>query len=157
MQLEVWKKPYCYRPGIVALCEIHCYQKSTKLLIRRLPFQCFDLRNRPRFRDWSPFAELCSHGSSRRYWSLPCLSLRRHQSLHYLLKESNYHAKGYSAGQAYQRRKSIGRQNAQQCFSSLKNYQTWIMVLTGIHLPKKYNVNVWINRLLKKKWVTFFY
>ena len=33
------KKPHWYRPGTVALREIHRYQKSTELLIRRLPFQ----------------------------------------------------------------------------------------------------------------------
>ncbi len=33
------KKPHCYRPGTVALREICRYQKSTDLLIRRLPFQ----------------------------------------------------------------------------------------------------------------------
>ncbi|XP_051035456.1 histone H3.3A-like [Phodopus roborovskii] len=33
------KKPHRYRPGTVALCEIRCYQKSTELLIRKLPFQ----------------------------------------------------------------------------------------------------------------------
>ena len=33
------KKPHRYRPGTVALREIHHYQKSTELLIRRLPFQ----------------------------------------------------------------------------------------------------------------------
>ena len=33
------KKPCWYRPGTVALREIHQYQKSTELLIRRLPFQ----------------------------------------------------------------------------------------------------------------------
>ena len=33
------KKPRKYRPGTVALREICQYQKSTKLLIRRLPFQ----------------------------------------------------------------------------------------------------------------------
>jgi histone H3 len=32
------KKPYRYRPGTVALREIRKYQKSTDLLIRRLPF-----------------------------------------------------------------------------------------------------------------------
>ncbi|XP_034029483.1 histone H3, embryonic-like [Thalassophryne amazonica] len=30
------KKPHCYRPGTVALC---CFQKSTELLIHKLPFQ----------------------------------------------------------------------------------------------------------------------
>ncbi len=33
------KKPHRYRLGTVALCEIHKYQKSTKLLIRKAPFQ----------------------------------------------------------------------------------------------------------------------
>jgi histone H3 len=33
------KKPHRYRPGTVALREIRRYQKSTDLLIRRLPFQ----------------------------------------------------------------------------------------------------------------------
>ena len=33
------KKPHRYRPGTVALCEIRRYQGSTKLLIRKMPFQ----------------------------------------------------------------------------------------------------------------------
>ena len=33
------KKPHRYRPGIVALREIRRYQKSTELLIRKLPFR----------------------------------------------------------------------------------------------------------------------
>lgn len=33
------KKSHRYRPGTVALREIRKYQKSTDLLIRRLPFQ----------------------------------------------------------------------------------------------------------------------
>uniref|UniRef100_A0A8C8ULJ1 Histone H2A/H2B/H3 domain-containing protein n=1 Tax=Peromyscus maniculatus bairdii TaxID=230844 RepID=A0A8C8ULJ1_PERMB len=35
----VVKKPHRYRPGTVALREIRHYQKSTELLIRKLPFQ----------------------------------------------------------------------------------------------------------------------
>ena len=34
-----YKKPLRYRPGTVALREIRRYQKSTDLLIRKLPFQ----------------------------------------------------------------------------------------------------------------------
>src|SRR5580698_306310 len=33
------KKPHRYRPGTVALREIRKYQKTTKLLMRQLPFQ----------------------------------------------------------------------------------------------------------------------
>lgn len=33
------KKPHRFRPGTVALREIRQYQKSTELLIRKLPFQ----------------------------------------------------------------------------------------------------------------------
>ncbi|XP_020963416.1 histone H3.3-like [Arachis ipaensis] len=35
------KKPHRFRPGTVALREIRKYQKSTELLIRKLPFQRF--------------------------------------------------------------------------------------------------------------------
>ncbi|ODV88256.1 hypothetical protein CANARDRAFT_5550 [[Candida] arabinofermentans NRRL YB-2248] len=33
------KKPHRYKPGTVALREIRRFQKSTELLIRKLPFQ----------------------------------------------------------------------------------------------------------------------
>jgi len=33
------KKPHRYRPGTVALREIRRYQKSTELLLRKLPFE----------------------------------------------------------------------------------------------------------------------
>jgi len=33
------KKPHRFKPGVVALREIRKYQKSTDLLLRRLPFQ----------------------------------------------------------------------------------------------------------------------
>ncbi|CAM2099293.1 unnamed protein product [Caretta caretta] len=33
------KKPHHYPPSTVVLREIHCYQKSTDLLICKLPFQ----------------------------------------------------------------------------------------------------------------------
>lgn len=36
---KVKKKPHRFRPGTVALREIRKYQKSTELLIRKLPFQ----------------------------------------------------------------------------------------------------------------------
>jgi len=37
--LSNMKNPHRYRPGTVALREIRKYQKSTELLIRKLPFQ----------------------------------------------------------------------------------------------------------------------
>uniref|UniRef100_A0A5F9D9S0 Histone H3 n=1 Tax=Oryctolagus cuniculus TaxID=9986 RepID=A0A5F9D9S0_RABIT len=56
------KKPHRYRPGTVALREIRRYQKSTELLIRKLPFQRLvreiaqdfktDLRWGSRYRLW---------------------------------------------------------------------------------------------------------
>lgn len=38
-ELVKQKRPHRYRPGTVALREIRRYQKSTELLIRKLPFQ----------------------------------------------------------------------------------------------------------------------
>jgi hypothetical protein len=48
------KKPHRYKPGTVALREIRRYQKSTELLIRKLPFQrlvSFSLFSCPRSLD----------------------------------------------------------------------------------------------------------
>ena len=39
LPIDGMKKPHRYRPGTVALREIRRYQKSTELLIRKLPFQ----------------------------------------------------------------------------------------------------------------------
>ena len=44
------KKPHRYRPGTVALREIRRYQKSTELLIRKLPFQRLVLRTSKQIR-----------------------------------------------------------------------------------------------------------
>ena len=62
------KKPHRYRPGTVALREIRRYQKSTELLIHKLPF----LRLvREIAQDRSTFPELCCDGSSRSKRGLP--------------------------------------------------------------------------------------
>ena len=40
--LEGWKSEEAqrYQPGTVAICEIHWFQKSTEILICKLPFSC---------------------------------------------------------------------------------------------------------------------
>ena len=89
------KKPHRYRPGTVALREIRRYQKSTELLIRKLPFQRLvreiaqDFKNRP------SFPELSRHGPSRSKRSLPRWSLRRHQFVRHPRQASDHHAKRY--------------------------------------------------------------
>merc|ERR1719437_330818 len=58
----VTKKQHRYRPGTVALREIRKYQKSTELLIRKLPFQRLirelaqDLRTELRFQSQAVLA-----------------------------------------------------------------------------------------------------
>ena len=47
------KKPHRYRPGTVALREIRRYQKSTDLLMRKLPFQRIVREIAPRRRRWN--------------------------------------------------------------------------------------------------------
>lgn len=47
------KKPHRYKPGTVALREIRRYQKSTELLIRKLPFQRLVCR-RPHLLETTP-------------------------------------------------------------------------------------------------------
>eukprot|EP00804_Cyclotella_cryptica_P002247 CCRYP_019743-RA/>CCRYP_019743-RA protein AED:0.14 eAED:0.41 QI:0/-1/0/1/-1/0/1/0/100 len=43
--------PHRYCPGTVALCEIRKYQKSTDLLLSRLPFQLFVREDTQGFHD----------------------------------------------------------------------------------------------------------
>uniref|UniRef100_A0A3B4WM40 Core Histone H2A/H2B/H3 domain-containing protein n=1 Tax=Seriola lalandi dorsalis TaxID=1841481 RepID=A0A3B4WM40_SERLL len=67
------KKPHRYRPGTVALREIRRYQKSTELLIRKLPFQRLRLVReiaqdfKTDLRTWSLL-----DGGSRNRGALPC-------------------------------------------------------------------------------------
>ena len=39
-QASMQQQPHRYHPGMVTLREIQSYQKSTELLIHKLPFQC---------------------------------------------------------------------------------------------------------------------
>ncbi|KAK3506238.1 hypothetical protein QTP70_017627 [Hemibagrus guttatus] len=65
------KKPHRYRPGTVALREIRRYQKSTELLIRKLPFQRLvreipsGLQDRPAFPELGPLFRESSTMSGR--------------------------------------------------------------------------------------------
>ena len=49
------KKPHRYRPGTVALREIRQYQKTTNLLIRKLPFQRLVRQIAAQFKDDARF------------------------------------------------------------------------------------------------------
>jgi hypothetical protein len=106
------KKPHRYKPGTVALREIRRYQKSTELLIRKLPFQRlvrFQLarsrrcdrsiariaqqstnasctpgsRNRSGLQVRPPLPELCHWRSPGVSRVLPRLPLRGHQPVRY--------------------------------------------------------------------------
>ena len=61
------KKPYRYRPGTVALREIRKYQRSTDLLIRKLPFQRL-------VREIAD--ELCPEPNKKRWQSAAILALQ---------------------------------------------------------------------------------
>ena len=90
------KKPHRFRPGTVALREIRRYQKSTELLIRKLPFQRLVREIAQDFKvsfsffilsklklillsDGPPFPVLCRHGPPGGLRGVPRLPLRRHQ------------------------------------------------------------------------------
>ena len=84
------KKPHRYRPGTVALREIRRYQKSTELLIRKLPFQRLvreiaqDFKTDLRFQS---SAVMALQEASEAYL------VGRHPC-----QESNHYTKGYSIG-----------------------------------------------------------
>ena len=84
------KKPHRYRPGTVALREIRKYQKSTELLIRKLPFQrlvreiCNDIKTDMRWQSTAILALqeelrvlLTTRGLARPMTRSPCTSCYR--------------------------------------------------------------------------------
>ena len=85
------KKPHRYRPGTVALREIRRYQKTTELLLRKMPFQRLvreiaqDFKTDLRFQSSAVMAlqEALSGGAVH----------LRHPRL-----EDDHHAQGYPAG-----------------------------------------------------------
>ncbi|TKR57656.1 hypothetical protein L596_030330 [Steinernema carpocapsae] len=97
------KKPHRYRPGTVALREIRRYQKSTELLIRKLPFQRLvreiaqDFKTDLRFQ-----SSLCSPSRSPR--SLPRRPLRGHQLVRHPRQASHHHAQRHPARSPHPRR-----------------------------------------------------
>ena len=81
------KKPHRYRPGTVALREIRRYQKSTELLIRKLPFQRLvrDLCSAPSYQLRLDFVHACELLLDP---SPPCgcsHAFFKHHSLHHAL------------------------------------------------------------------------
>ncbi|TMS32832.1 hypothetical protein L596_000633 [Steinernema carpocapsae] len=91
------KKPHRYRPGTVALREIRRYQKSTELLIRKLPFQRLvreiaqDFKTDLRFQS-SVVRRACPPGICR---SLPRRPLRGHQLVRHSRQASDHYAQGH--------------------------------------------------------------
>ncbi|KAB0338465.1 hypothetical protein FD754_024559, partial [Muntiacus muntjak] len=85
------KKPHRYRPGTVALREIRRYQKSTELLIRKLPFQRL----------------LGRDGAAGGVRGLPSGALRGHQPVRHPRQARHYHAQGHSARPPHPRGEGI--------------------------------------------------
>ena len=104
------KKPHRYRPGTVALREIRRYQKSTELLIRKLPFQRLvreiaqdfktDLRFQSSPRCWRP-------AGGRR--GIPGWPVRGHQPVRHPRQARHYHGPRHPAGPSHPRRALVKR------------------------------------------------
>ena len=100
------KKRYRYRPGTVALKQIRRYQKSTELLIRKLPFQRLvreiagdsDVIRSP-LCGKVRFQKCSNYGSSRSFGSLLGWTIRRFQPLCHPRQTSHHHAKRHTTGQ----------------------------------------------------------
>lgn len=123
------KKPHRYRPGTVALREIRRYQKSTELLIRKLPFQRLvreiaqDFKTDLRFQSAaigalqvrSLLAFVCVYvnhtpltGSIR---GIPRRSLRRHQLVRYPCQACHHYAQGHPTCPSYPWRTCLNTNN----------------------------------------------
>uniref|UniRef100_A0ACB8EW16 Uncharacterized protein n=1 Tax=Sphaerodactylus townsendi TaxID=933632 RepID=A0ACB8EW16_9SAUR len=104
------KKPHRYRPGTVALREIRRYQKSTELLIRKLPFQRLvreiaqDFKTDLRFQSSAVMA--LQGGASRAYLSRP---VRGRNSGRHPRQARHHHAQGHPAGPPHPRGEGLRR------------------------------------------------
>ena len=114
------KKRYRYRPGTVALKQIRQYQKSTELLIRKLPFQRL-------VREIASDSEVIKSPlcGKVRFQSAAIMALQEATEAYLigLFEDSNpmchtrqvsyHHAERYPAGQKDPRRESLNRRNKQ--------------------------------------------
>ena len=86
------KKPHRYRPGTVALREIRKYQKSTELLIRKLPFQRLVREIAQDFK-----TDLRRAGAAGGRRGLPGGPVRGHQPVRHPRQACHHHAQGHPA------------------------------------------------------------
>ena len=105
------KKPHRYRPGTVALREIRKYQKSTELLIRKLPFQRLvreiaqDFKTDLRFQSSAVLA--LQVGGVRGVFGGP---LRGYQLVRHPRQARDHHAQGHPARPAHPWRARLNAQ-----------------------------------------------
>ena len=128
------KKHYRYRLGTVALKQIRQYQKTTELLIRKLPFQrlvreiASDRRDNYLSSMWqSQIPERSNYGLARSCGSLSGWTVRRHQPLCHPCQASYHHAERYPVGQ----KNPCGERELES------TQQTKITVLSGPPIPPK--------------------
>merc|ERR1712216_141550 len=100
------KKPHRYRPGTVALREIRKYQKSTELLIRKLPFQRL-VRNRARLQDGFALPIHGGFGASRGVRGVLGRLVRSHELVRDSRQAGDHHAEGHPARASHPRRTRV--------------------------------------------------
>ncbi|CAG5946299.1 unnamed protein product [Menidia menidia] len=106
------KKPHRYRPGTVALREIRRYQKSTELLIRKLPFQRLvreiaqDFKTDLRFQS---SAVMALQEASEAY---PGGAVRGHQPVRHPRQEGHHHAQRHPAGPPHPRGEGLSHKHS---------------------------------------------
>ena len=104
------KKPHRYRPGTVALWEIRRYQKSTELLIRKLPFQWFVWEIAQDFGkgEWRFTADAIA--ALQEATEAYMVSIFEDTNLlHHTCKAGDNHAKGFPTGWKIERRDCLNR------------------------------------------------
>jgi len=105
------KKPHRYRPGTVALREIRRYQKSTELLIRKLPFQRLVREIAQDFKTDLRF-QSAAIGALQEASEAYLVGLRRHQLVRDSRQARHHHAQGYPARPPNPRRTRLNARQA---------------------------------------------
>ena len=110
-------KPHRYRAGTAALRDIHHFQRSTALLIRKLPFQRLVREITQDFKtSMVPVSGNTLPTRSSR--GLSCQPDRRHQPVCHPCPGSHHHAQRHPVGQANPRRTCVVPHHQKQTFRS---------------------------------------
>ena len=115
-------KPHRYRAGTVALQDIRHFQKTSALLIRKLPFQRLVREIAQDFKTDLRFQSAVILCLQEAVEGIPCQAVRRCQPVCHPCQASYHHAEGHTAGKTNPGRACIMSHNKHKHLSPFQDH-----------------------------------